>query len=397
MLPEDDHRRIGQELDLFHLQDEAPGAVFWHPRGLAVIRALEEHVRRASAKDGYEEVRSPQVMRRAIWEASGHWNAFADGMIFVGGDDEAALKPVSCPPHIEIVRRRSPSWRDLPIRLAEIGIVHRNEASGVLCGLFRLRQFAQDDGHVFCAEEHVEAEVERFLRRVLAVYASFGFAEIALALSLRPKERFGDDALWDRAEAALARAAERCGLACSMQPNQGAFYGPKLELALRDRAGRSWQCGTIQLDYVLAERFGVRFVDKDGRKKPLVMLHRAMLGSFERFCAILLEHHGGRLPVWLAPIAMRVLPVSEKSASYAREVAAHFRGAGVRADVDDGSEPLARRIARAHEEKISCFGVVGEREAAARAISVREGGAERSLSLDAASRELAERSAPPPV
>jgi threonyl-tRNA synthetase len=392
MLSENDHRRLGQELDLFHLQEEAPGAVFWHPRGLSLVRELEEHVRRAARADGYREVRSPQIYARSVWDASGHWDAFADGMVHVASEDgEAALKPVSCPAHLEIARRASPSWRDLPMRFAELGIVHRNERSGSLCGLFRLRQFQQDDGHVLCAEEDVEAEIARFLARVRRLYAALGFDAVEAALSLRPPKRHGDDALWDRAEGALARAAG--DFPCKIQPGQGAFYGPKIELVLHDSMGRAWQCGTIQLDYVLPERFDVRYVDARGERRPLVMLHRAMLGSFERFVAILLEHHGGRLPAWLAPEPVRILPVSAKHADYAREVAA---AVSARASVDDDG-PLGGRIARAHAQRIPIVAVVGKREAERRSLVVREGGERRELSLEDAAAAFAAACAPPDV
>jgi threonyl-tRNA synthetase len=394
MLSEFDHRRLGQELDLFHFQDEAPGAAFWHPRGLAIVRELEELVRRATRADGYVEVRSPQVMARAIWQASGHWDVFSSGMIRLEDEDEpAALKPVSCPAHLEIVRRASPSWRDLPMRIAELGIVHRNERRGSLHGLFRLRQFQQDDGHVFCAEEHVEAEIARFLSRVRRLYAVLGFDHVEVALSLRPENRHGDDALWDRAESALERAVCGAGFPCNIQPGQGAFYGPKIELVLHDRADRPWQCGTIQLDFVLPERFDVRYVDRKGERAPIVMLHRAMLGSFERFVGILLEHHEGKLPAWLAPESVRVLPISSAHAAYASEVVRALQG--VRASVDRGDAPLARRIVAAHADRIPIVAVVGKREAENRSVVLREHDGQRELSLVDAASMLAKKCAPP--
>jgi len=375
MLSKDDHRRIGRELDLFHFQDESPGAVFWHPRGLAVMRALEEHVRRAVREDGYEEVRSPQMICRAIWERSGHWENFSAGMMRLEGN-EAALKPVSCPAHIEIVRRRKKS--DAPIRIAELGMVHRNERKSQLLGLFRLRQFVQDDGHVFCAERDVESEVARFVRRVQSLYEAFGFGEdrVDVDLSLRPDVRAGSDEVWDRAESALERAIRACGLAPRLVPGGGAFYGPKLELVLRDRRNRAWQCGTLQLDFVLPERFGI----------PYVMIHRAMLGSFERFLGILLEQHEGRLPVWLAPEQVRILPVVSDVGDYAEEIAQRLRARDVRLSVDARDQPLGARIKRAHDARVPLLLVVGprDRDASPRRIAIREGREQRELSFDEA-------------
>ncbi|MDQ3033240.1 MAG: threonine--tRNA ligase, partial [Myxococcota bacterium] len=332
---ENDHRAIARKLDLVHFQEEAPGMVFWHPRGLAMYRVLEEAQRAHVRAEGYEEVRTPQVMRRAIWEASGHWQHFSDGMMRIdGGELESALKPVSCPGHVEIVRRMSPSFRDLPIRLAELGVVHRDEASGALHGLMRLRQFSQDDGHVFCAEAQAEDELVRFLEGVRPFYASFGFRELDIALSLRPDDRAGDDAGWDRAEAILARALERAREPHRVQPGAGAFYGPKIEIALRDRAGRVWQCGTIQMDLVMPVRFDLRYVDAGGDKRGMVMLHRALYGSLERFLGMLLEHHGAALPAWLAPEQIAVLPVSRAQHDVAQERARRLREDGGRVSLD---------------------------------------------------------------
>ncbi len=395
MLHEFDHRRLGQDLDLFHLQEEAPGAVFWHPRGLALVRALEAQLRRIVLCDGYREVRTPQVMARSIWESSGHWQSFAAGMMRLAEDErEAALKPVSCPGHVQIVMRACPSHHDLPIRLAELGVVHRHEPSGVLHGLFRLRQFTQDDGHVFCAPGQVHDELVRFLSRVRSLYASFGFDDVDVALSTRPPVRAGDDATWDRAEAALAGAARAAGFEPRIQPGEGAFYGPKIELVLRDRAGRSWQCGTIQLDYFMPVRFGALYVDADGAKKPLVMIHRALLGSLERFAGILLEHHEGRLPAWLAPEAVRVLPVGGAQASYAEAIAEDLRARGVRAEADARDAPLGRRIRDAHHERIPHVLVVGAREVEAGTVVVRAE-PEHAEVREAAVARLAHACAPP--
>jgi threonyl-tRNA synthetase len=395
MLPEYDHRRLGQELDLFHLQEEAPGAVFWHPRGLELIRNLESWVRRIVAHDGYREVRTPQLMSRSIWQSSGHWESFAAGMIHVDHDERAgALKPVNCPGHVQIAMRAQLSHRDLPLRLAENGVVHRNEASGVLHGLFRLRQFTQDDGHIFCAEEHVHAELVRFLARVQWVYRALGLSDFDVALSTRPPVRAGDDASWEKAEAALARAADVAGHALRIQPGEGAFYGPKIELSARDRAGRVWQCGTIQLDYFMPQRFGASYVAADGSRRPLVMLHRAMLGSFERFAAILLEHHAGRLPAWLAPEAARVLAVSEAQSAYASEVVRALASRTVRASSDARDGSLSWRIRDAHLARVPFVLVVGAREADARSVVLRsDDGA--AVPLDVAVARIAECASPP--
>lgn len=390
MLENDDHRAIARKLDLLHFQEEAPGMVFWHPRGLALYRELEEAQRAQVLREGYEEVRSPQVLRRPIWEASGHWEHFQDGMMRLAGegDVESALKPVSCPGHVQIVKRMAPSYRDLPIRLAELGIVHRDEASGALHGLMRLRQFSQDDGHVFCAEAQAEDEVVRFLEGLRPFYASFGFDDLDVALSLRPEDRAGDDAVWDRAEALLARALDRRGEPYRVQPGGGAFYGPKIEIALRDRAGRAWQCGTIQMDLVMPVRFGLEYVERSGEKQPLVMLHRALYGSLERFLGIVLEQHGAWLPAWIAPEQVAVLPVSPAQDEVARARARALREAGARVSIDAREESLARRIAEARERGVPFVAVVGAREAEAGSVALRAqglgGDSQRVVSIEEA-------------
>jgi threonyl-tRNA synthetase len=287
------------------------------------------------------------------------------------GADEAALKPVSCPGHIQLVRRSAPSWRDLPIRLAEFGLVHRDEAGGTLHGLMRLRQFTQDDGHIFCTDEQVAGEVERFCRELPAFYRRFGFADVTAALSLRPDDRLGEDAWWDRAERELAEAVGRAGLACEMQPGAGAIYGPKLELIFRDRRGRPWQCGTIQLDFIMPQRFDVRYVDSGGERRHVVVLHRALFGSIERFLAIVVEHHRGALPPWLAPEQVAVVPISASQRPRAAEVCAALAGAGLRSRLDAGDGTLSRRIAQAHHDGVPFAVVLGEREAADGTLAIR--------------------------
>lgn len=396
MLDEHDHRRLGPRLDLFHLQDDAPGSVFWHPRGLALHRALEQHARAHVLACGYQEVRSPQLLLRPVWEASGHWEHFRQDMLALE-DGEGALKPVSCPGHLALARHARPSWRDLPSRLAEFGLVHRNEPRGALHGLFRLRQFTQDDGHVFCREAQVADEVARFCAGLRRFYAGFGFADVEAAFSSRPQGRAGSDALWDVAERALREAAEAAGLAPKHQPGQGAFYGPKLEFALRDRSGRAWQCGTLQLDFVLPGRFDLGYVEPGGERRAPVMLHRALYGSVERFLGLLLEHHRGVLPAWLCPEQAVVVPLGEARA-YAEGLVRDLAAAGVRARLDAREEALGRKVRDAHALGVPSVLVVGEREMAWWAVRVRErGGVQRELRREHAVAELAAACAPPPV
>nr|HEX4318005.1 threonine--tRNA ligase [Kofleriaceae bacterium] len=392
MLDDDDHRSLANRLDLIHFDDAAPAMVFWHPRGLTLVRLLEDAARAHVLAGGYREVRTPQLVRRAVWERSGHWTAFRDGMFAVGDDgDEAALKPVSCPGHIQLVLRAAPSWRDLPIRLAEFGLVHRDEPAGTLHGLMRLRQFTQDDGHIFCREDQIADEVARFCAELPALYRRFGFRDVELALSLRPDDRIGDDADWDRAEAALAAAAAQLGLPYTVQPGAGAIYGPKLEFALRDRRGRAWQCGTIQLDFAMPRRFDVRYVDAHGVKQPIVMLHRALFGSLERFLGVLLEHHGAALPAWLAPEQVAVIPIGEPHRARAAQVATGLCAAGVRARVDAGDDSLARRIAIGHRDGVPYQIVIGDRELASGTLAIRARDAQWWASEPSALADLANR------
>jgi threonyl-tRNA synthetase len=377
-----DHREIGRRLDLFHFQEEAPGMVFWHPRGLSLMRQLEELVRTRIQSDDFHEVRSPQLLRKKIWEASGHWQSFRDEMFVLGDADgaHAAIKPVSCPGHLELARRMSLSYRDLPYRIAELGLCHRNENSGSLHGLFRLRQFTQDDGHILLEDTQVASEVARFWHSLQALLAVLGMGVPEVSLSLRPAIRHGDDALWDRAESRLAQAADAAGIGYERVVGGGAFYGPKLEFSLRDHLGKPWQCGTIQLDLVLPGRFDVWYADADGARKNPVLLHRALLGSLERFMGLLLEQSRGLLPAWLAPEQVLVLPVAPEHESYAREVLALLRQCGLRARADYRSDSLARRVVGAHERGIPYVVVLGDRELRARSLNLR--------SLDSQGREL---------
>jgi threonyl-tRNA synthetase len=394
-LEPDDHRALAARLDLLHFQDEAPGMAFWHPRGLTLYRLLEDAARRHVVAGGYQEVRTPQLLRRPIWEQSGHWQHHAGAMFTIeDGAASAALKPVSCPGHIQLVARQAPSWRDLPLRLAEMGACHRDEAAGSLCGLLRLRQFTQDDGHIFCALDHVVDEVAAFCAALPAFYRGFGFHDVALALSTRPAERAGDEASWDQAEQLLGDAVGRAGLPFTVQPGGGAFYGPKLEYTLHDRRGRAWQCGTIQLDLVLPRRFELRYVDAGGERRHVVMLHRALYGSIERFLGILLEHHRGALPPWLAPEQVLVAPVSADHLPWAATVRDRLAAAGVRVRLEsDGT--LGRRIALAHHLGFPFVAVVGAAEAAAGTVALR--GRERHIvaPLDAVVAEVVARGTAP--
>jgi len=390
MLDEQDHRSLGHRLDLFHLQEEAPGMVFWHPRGWKLYQLLEERVRQRMKREGYLEVRTPQLYAQPLWERSGHWENFRDNMFLLqDGERHLAMKPVSCPGHIELVQRMAPSYRDLPLRLSEFGLVHRSEPGGALHGLFRLRQFTQDDGHIFCAPEQVVDEVVAFARSLKEFYASFGFDEVQVAFSGRPASRAGSDEVWDQAESWLAAAAKQAGLDCKLQPGQGAFYGPKLEFVLKDRLGREWQCGTIQLDLVLPERFDLRYQEASGARVRPVMLHRALLGSLERFIGVLLEHHGGALPAWLAPEQVVVASVGEAAMEYAERFAASLRRAGCRARADARNESLSRKVLDSHQAGVPWLVVVGGREVQANNVRLRQrDGAQRDVSWDAGLAEL---------
>ena len=381
-----DHRALGESLDLFHFHEDAPGSVFWHPRGYAVYRAVEDYMRRRVSAAGYREVRGPMLMSRAVWERSGHWQYYGENMFVVRGDGERqmAVKPMNCPAHVEVFKHGVRSWRDLPVRLAEFGQCHRDEPSGALHGLLRLRGFVQDDGHVFCREDQVEAEVASFCELLSSVYADFGFSSFDVGMSLRPERRSGSDEQWDRAERMLADAAAAAGLDPRPMPGEGAFYGPKLEFALKDRQGRLWQCGTLQLDLVLPELLGAFYRDgEDGRVSP-VLLHRAVLGSLERFVGILLEHHEGNLPPWLAPEQVAVAPVSDRHEDYARSVADRLEAAGLRVRRASGSERLSAKIREAALLRIPAVAVVGDREAAEGSVALRIDGANASLPFDEA-------------
>ena len=328
----DDHRILARRLDLYHIEEDAPGMIYWHPAGWRLYRQLEEYLRGRMLQLDYEEVSSPQLLPRSLWELSGHWEKFRENMFVVahGSGRDMALKPMSCPCHLQIFNSSLRSWRDLPMRLSEFGACHRDEPSGAMHGLLRTRGFVQDDAHVLCMPQQIESEVARFVGLLSSVYSDLGFAAFDVALSLRPEKRAGTDEDWDQAEAQLLAAARSTGLSPVLQPGEAAFYGPKLEFALRDRHGRSWQCGTIQLDFVLPARLGASYAGSDGSPSIPVMLHHAIFGSMGRFIGILLEHHHGRLPFWLAPIQVAVMPVSEHQLGIAQELKRHLAAAGLR-------------------------------------------------------------------
>jgi threonyl-tRNA synthetase len=395
-----DHRRLGRELGLFHLQEEAAGSVFWHPKGWTLYRTIERYIRARLERAGYVEVHTPQLVDRSLWEASGHWEKFRQNMFTVADEDGGrvlAVKPMSCPCHVMIFRQELHSYRDLPLRMAEFGACHRNEPSGALHGIMRVRAFTQDDAHIFCTEDQITAESKAFCDLLRAVYRDFGFTDVAVKFSDRPTNRAGSDAVWDRAEAALRAACEAAGLAFTLNPGEGAFYGPKLEFVLRDALGRDWQCGTLQVDFVLPERLDAHYIGEDGQRHRPVMLHRAILGSLERFIAILIEQHAGRFPLWLAPVQVRVLTITAEADAYAREVTAALAAAGLRAEADLTNEKINYKIREHSLAKVPVLAVVGRREAETRAVALRRLGSKEQevLALEEAIARLAAEAAVP--
>jgi threonyl-tRNA synthetase len=367
-----DHRRLGRSLELFHTQDEAPGMVFWHPKGWVIWQRIEQYMRRVLEENGYLEVRAPQVLDVALWKRSGHWDNFRESMFFTESESrDYAVKPMNCPGHVQIFNQGLKSYRDLPLRLAEFGSCHRNEPSGALHGLMRVRSFTQDDAHIFCTEAQVEPEVIRFIDLLQRVYADFGFEEILVKLSTRPPKRVGTDEQWDKAEAALKVALDHKAMAYDLQPGEGAFYGPKIEFSLKDSLGRVWQCGTMQLDFSMPERLGAEYVGEDNARHAPVMLHRAVLGSFERFIAILIEHTAGAMPLWLAPVQVAVLNITERQASYAGRVASELKQAGLRAVTDLRNEKISYKIREHSLQKLPYQVIVGDQEVAAQKVAVR--------------------------
>ncbi len=370
-----DHRRLGREMALFHFQEEAAGAVFWHAAGATLYRTVRSYMRRRLEAAGYQEVQTPELVDRALWERSGHWEKFREHMFVAetadAGGSTLALKPMNCPGHVQIFRQGLKSYRDLPLRMAEFGSCHRYEPSGALHGLMRLRAFTQDDAHVFCTQDQITSETGRFIRLLRSVYSDFGFEDVLVKFADRPEVRAGADAVWDRAETALRSAVEETGLAVELNPGEGAFYGPKLEFVLADAIGRSWQCGTLQVDFVLPERLDALYTDADGERRRPVMLHRAILGSFERFIGILIEHYAGTLPLWLAPCQIVVATITSDADPYAREVFAALAAHDLRAKLDLRNEKIGYKVREHSLAKVPVLVVVGRREAEHRQVALR--------------------------
>jgi threonyl-tRNA synthetase len=368
-----DHRRIGREMELFHQQEEAVGSVFWHPKGWTLWRTVENYIRRKLERSGYVEVKTPQLVDRSLWERSGHWEKFGANMFTVVTPDERtlAIKPMNCPCHVQIFRTGIRSYRDLPLRMAEFGSCHRYEPSGAMHGIMRVRAFTQDDAHIFCTEDQITSETVAFCELLKEVYRDFGFEDVRVKFSDRPATRAGRDAIWDQAEQALLEASEAAGLETTLNPGEGAFYGPKLEFVLRDAIGRDWQCGTLQVDFVLPERLDAAYVADDGQKKRPVMLHRAILGSFERFLGILIEHHAGRFPLWLAPVQVVVATITNEADAYANTVLESLKAAGLRAEIDLRNEKINYKVREHSLAKVPVLLVVGKREGETSTVAVR--------------------------
>jgi threonyl-tRNA synthetase len=393
-----DHRRLGRELDLFHIQEEAQGQIFWHDKGWTVYRTLENFIRDRIRADGYIEVKTPMLVDRVLWEKSGHWEKFHENMFTLESEERAlALKPMNCPCHVQIFNLGIKSYRDLPLRMAEFGSCFRNEASGALHGIMRLRGFVQDDAHIFCTEGQILSETERFCTLLRGVYETLGFTDVIVKLATRPEKRAGDDATWDRAEAALEEAVKAVGLVYEITPGEGAFYGPKLEFHLKDAIGRLWQCGTLQLDFVLPERLDANYVGEDGQKHRPVMLHRAILGAIERFIGILIEQHAGKFPAWLAPVQAVVCSITNEFDGYATEVYNALKAQGIRAEFDNRAEKINFKVRDHSMKKVPYIIAVGGRDAQSRSVALRTLGSEgqQTLALDVAVQTLVKDCQPP--
>ena len=391
-----DHRKLGRQLDLFHQEDIAPGLVFWHPKGWAIWQQVEQYMRRVYRDNGYLEVRAPQILDRSLWEKSGHWQNFKENMFTTESEKrDFAVKPMNCPGHILIFNSDLRSYRDLPLRYGEFGACHRNEPSGALHGLMRVRGFTQDDGHIFCAEEQIQPECMAFNELALDVYRDFGFEDVVIKLALRPDKRLGDDAAWDRAENALRDALRACKVSWTELPGEGAFYGPKIEYHLKDSIGRSWQCGTMQVDFQMPGRLGAEYVAADDTRRVPVMLHRAIVGSLERFIGILIEHYAGALPLWLAPVQAVVLTITDRQAAYAERVAGALRAAGFRAAADLRNEKITYKIREHSLQKLPYQLIVGDKELQADSVAVRTRSGEDlgNMPLDALLARLREEAA----
>ena len=372
-----DHRRIAKQQDLFHLQEEAPGLVFWHPKGWSLWQSVEQHMRKVYRDSGYQEVRCPQILDVELWKKSGHWDNYKENMFFTESEKRTyALKPMNCPGHVQVFNHGLHSYRDLPIRYGEFGACHRNEPSGALHGILRVRGFTQDDGHVFCTPDQVEQEVTDFHRQAMQVYADFGFTDVQLKLALRPESRLGDDATWDKAEDALRAALRKAGVEWEELPGEGAFYGPKIEYHLRDAIGRTWQLGTMQVDFMMPARLGAEYIDEASQRKHPVMLHRAIVGSMERFIGILIEHHEGRFPAWLAPVQAAVMNITDAQADHAGDVRKSLVDQGFRVESDLRNEKIGRKIREHTLQRVPHLLVVGDREKETGTIAVRTRGGE---------------------
>ena len=394
-----DHRKLGKALELFHIQEEATGSVFWHHKGWTLYRAIEEYMRRRLDAAGYREVKTPQLIDRALWEKSGHWDKFREHMFIAESEAERilALKPMNCPGHVQIYRQGITSYRDLPLRMAEFGSCHRNEPSGALHGIMRVRAFTQDDAHIFCTEDQIDSEGRAFCALLLDIYKDFGFEDVRVKFSDRPKVRAGDDATWDKAEAALKSATKAANLDTELNPGEGAFYGPKLEFILRDAIGREWQCGTLQVDFVLPERLDAEYVAEDGSRQRPVMLHRAILGSLERWIGILIEQYAGRMPPWLAPVQAVIAPITDAAMPYANEVLGQFTAQGFRATLDGRNEKISYKVREHSLAKVPFILAVGEKEMANQSVALRRLGQEKQelLPLDEALMQLHKEIQPP--
>jgi len=391
-----DHRKIGKLQDLFHTQEEAPGMVFWHPNGWALYQQVEQYMRRVFRENGYQEIRCPQILDISLWKASGHWDNFHENMFFTASENrEYAVKPMNCPGHIQVFKQHLHSYRELPIRFGEFGSCHRNEPSGTLHGIMRVRGFNQDDGHIFCTEDQIQDEVVAFIGVLRKVYADFGFTDILYKLSTRPPKRLGSDDIWDKAEGALAAALTAQGIEYQLQPGEGAFYGPKIEFALKDAIGRVWQCGTIQVDFMMPGRLGAEYVGEDNARHTPVMLHRAIIGSMERFIGILIEHYAGYFPLWLAPVQAVVLNITGNQAEYAADLAAELVKQGFRVKTDLRNEKIGFKIREHTMQRVPYLLIVGDKELDSRAVSVRtqKGQDLGSFSLPDLIRKFADESA----
>ena len=384
-----DHRKLGKQLDLFHMQDEAPGMVFWHPKGWVIWQQVEQYMRRVYQDNGYQEIRCPQILARSLWEKSGHWENYKDNMFTTESEKhDFAIKPMNCPGHIQVFNSDLRSYRDLPLRYGEFGSCHRNEPSGALHGIMRVRGFVQDDGHIFCTEEQIKSECVDFNRLALAVYDDFGFMDIAIKIALRPEKRIGSDETWDRAENALREALKACNATWEELPGEGAFYGPKIEYHMKDSIGRSWQCGTMQVDFSMPARLGAEYVDGHSARQTPVMLHRAIVGSFERFIGILIENHAGSMPVWLAPVQVVAMDVTEHQADYVRGVVASLKVAGIRVQADLRNEKISYKIREHSVQKVPFLLILGDKEMQSNNVTARvrdgKGGGENMppMSLD---------------